>query len=187
MQRAPPHDDSCSDGTLTQDPRRRYSTICRDAALCTSLAAQQLQCAEMEGRTRLVCDAITDFQRIVALRVAERHGRWTFFFTDIGPGSGSSCPRCSCSTGDAQHRDDGAKRGAAENRCDGAALRGSCFTSLRDEAELRGQHPPGNLPCRYASEAGARLDRRHQFQQEYGLLLQRIKAASEGIQDSTTR
>lgn len=173
-----------SDGTLTQDPRRLdrpllFPQVC-------SLAAQQLLCDELESRTRLTCDALTDFQRIVSLCVAERHGRWSFALSSPKGGSGSwCCPRCGHTQDDASYLS--VQRSNDNNAEDSAHVRwfaaGECRTPCCSAEELRAS----SNQCMYASDASALLKRRFAFQQEFGGVLQRIRAASQGIQDSVTR
>lgn len=173
-----------SDGTFTQDPRLYRSQFASAACSCCPLKVQELFCAEMEARTRLVCDALTDFQRIVSLCVTERHGRWVMSVADDGPRSGWSCPRCGCTEEDvctvSSHRQ---MRPSGEVYLE-TLLREPCLTPLCDEVELHGSQ---SHRCRYADNAAMRLERRYLFQREYGSVLQRIKLAGEGIQESVTR
>lgn len=177
-----------SDGTLTQDPRL-YSARVRQAECDSAVAVYAVLCAEMQGRTQLECDAMTSFQRIVGLRVAERHGRWAVFLEDGARPHEPLCPRCGWSG-----TDDSNTAGIPLQQKQQQSVAGSsrlafqrhepCVTPLCDEAELRERQPHR---CRYADDATALLERRYGFQQECGTLLQRIKRASQGIQDSVTR
>ncbi|KAG5465438.1 hypothetical protein CUR178_00141 [Leishmania enriettii] len=173
-----------SDGTFTQDPRLYRSSVVPAESTDFPLAVQTLLCAEMEARTRLVCDALTYFQRIVSLCVAERHGRWAMSLVDDESLNGWPCPKCGCAKEYAlTFRNQGQARSAAEVSGE-TLLRESCHPPLCDEKEVQGQW---ERCCRYANDAAMRLDRRYLFQQEYGSLVQRIKSASQGIQESATR
>lgn len=175
-----------SDGTFTQDLR-----VCRpplSPPVTPSIAVQQLICAEMEARTRLTCDALTDFQRIVGLCVSERFGRWTFTLTSSAhTGGGWSCPRCGCTQQDAACG--GNQPGASDTqKASVDKVRAffsseGCRTPFCSAEELRAT----SNRCMYAADASALLERRYAFQQEFGSLLQRINAASQGIQESVTR
>ncbi|CAC9549566.1 hypothetical protein LDHU3_36.1840:CDS1 [Leishmania donovani] len=173
-----------SDGTFTQDPRLYRSQFAPAACSSCPLKVQEVLCAEMEARTRLVCDALTDFQRIVSLCVTERHGRWVMSVADGRPRSGWSCPKCGWTEDDvctfSSHRQ---MRTSGEVYSE-TLLREPCLTPLCDEVELHGSQPHR---CRYADDAAMRLERQHVFQREYGSMLQRIKSASQGIQESVTR
>ncbi|KAG5490010.1 hypothetical protein JKF63_00129 [Porcisia hertigi] len=145
---------------------------------------QNVVCAEMEARTRLVCDALTSFQRIVGLCVAERHGRWAVFFDDERPRHGWSCPECGYAEADVDTVRRQRPRRTPVKVFHERLTDKPCVTPLCDEREFQGKQP---YRCRYASEAEMLLDRRHVFQEEYGPLLQRIQLASERIQESVTR
>ncbi|KPA80046.1 hypothetical protein ABB37_05063 [Leptomonas pyrrhocoris] len=176
-----------SDGTFTQDPRV-YRPPLAPPPPSSSIAIQQLLCDEIEGRMRLACDALTDFQRVVGLCVSERFGRWTFTLApSMHSGSGWCCPRCGYSQQDAES-DGTALQSKVHSKTAAAKVRdlfahGSCRTPLCSADELRRTSDR----CQYAADASALLEKRYMFQQEFGSLLQRISAASRGIQDSVTR
>lgn len=185
-----------SDGTFTQDPHmleRCTLTLQHEHQQRSPvLTQQQLFCEEMECRTRLACDALTDFQRIVSLCVSERFGRWTFSMTSSAPmvagGRGWCCPRCGFTEGDALCTTAPAGATSGGRNSEAAKVRGlfacdSCRTPLCSAEELRAS----SNRCQYAADAAALLERRFTFQQDFGGLLQRIHAASRGIQDSVTR
>jgi hypothetical protein len=173
-----------SDGTFTQDPRARGPI---SAPQTPSVALQRILCDEMECRTRLACDALTDFQRIVALCVSERFGRWTFTTAPCAHmGSGWSCPRCGCTQEEFENhiRSSQAKgEGARAENTRGLFPLDGCRTPYCSAEELG----TTSSHCRYAADVSALLERRYTFQQEFGSLLQRIHAASRGIQDGVTR
>lgn len=173
-----------SDGTLTQDPQLYRSQLVPRESICWPLIVQKLLCAEMEARTRLVCDALTYFQRIASLCVAERHGRWAMSLADNRPRSGWYCPKC----GFAEEVSDslntqGPIRTSVEV-CREPFLREGSFTPVCNEIELQRQQQPN---YRYINDAAILLEHQNLFHQEYGSLLQRIKSASKGIQESVTR
>ncbi|KAG5463965.1 hypothetical protein LSCM1_00141 [Leishmania martiniquensis] len=173
-----------SDGTLTQDPRLHRRVFVPSESTNWPLILQQLLCAEMEARTRLVCDALTCFQRIVSLCVAERHGRWSMLLADDKALNGWCCPKC----GSAEEYvgAPGSQRQTASpvEVSRGTLPRESYLTPLCTERELQGQR---ERCCRYAEDAEMQLGRQQLFKQEYGSLLQRIKSASQGIQENVTR
>lgn len=173
-----------SDGTFTQDPRLYRPQVVPAACGIWPLKVQEVLCGEMEARTQLVCDALTDFQRIVSLCVTERHGRWVMSLADYRPRSGWSCPKCGCTEEDMCTLNSHRRMRTSGEGYRESLLRGPCLTPLCDEVEFHGSQ---SHRCRYADDAAVRLERQYLFEREYGSVLQRIKSASQGIQESVTR
>ncbi|KPI84071.1 hypothetical protein ABL78_6874 [Leptomonas seymouri] len=173
-----------SDGTFTQALHVHRPPM---APQLPSIALQQLLCDEMEDRTRLICDALTAFQWIVGLCVAERFGeRASTMAPPTHTGSVWRCPRC----GSTQQYIESSVGASPSNGHGGVAHKvrayfsqSNCRTPLCSMEELCAT----SNRCMYAADASVSLEKRYAFQQEFGSLLQRISAASRGIQDTVTR
>ncbi|GET93205.1 hypothetical protein LtaPh_3613800 [Leishmania tarentolae] len=171
------------DGTFTQVTRLQRAQFVPAGCSNWSLMVQEVLCAEMEARTLLACDALTDFQRIVSLCVTERYGRWMMYFSEDKPRSEWSCPKCGYTEEDVCTLSSQRPMPTSDVYLE-TLLHEPCLTSLCDEVELHGNQ---SHRCRYASDAAMRLRRQYLFQRECGSILQRIKSASQGIQESVTR
>lgn len=150
-----------------------YAT-CTPKAMNESLMS--IVCAEMLSRTLVSCDAATDFQRVVSLSVAARHGTWSY--SQESQTFTLYCQACEKVVRDENRlwHNRAASCSLARSRSVGAV---SCLTPSCDpRVETVG--------CRYAAESADAMNRRWEFMQENGDALKRIKMASRVIRDCVT-
>ncbi|CAD2214236.1 hypothetical protein ADEAN_000168100 [Angomonas deanei] len=136
----------------------------------TSQRMCELECKEMVHRTTLVCDEASDFQRLISLYIASRHGTWGFSQENTAPEQ--FCKFCGRNQADAVEEEE-----LHKVQVD---VRGN-----RMETPLCGlDELYSDKGCRYTAEVLEMMRRREEYHKNISPVLERIAAASQGIQSA---
>lgn len=146
------------------------------------LSFPQLQCDELVMRTAIICAEKNDFSQIVSIRLFELHGAWNFtqennlsatkqaYVLHKGGEGGTRCPYC-------RNGEKTSVNNSTSHLAFFQLYEQKVKTPLCSDDELQ----VANGQCRYTLESLKELAAMREFNRNEGLLIHRIRSASDAL------